>query len=314
MGMGTKTKKKGTGKKNSGQKSTPAFDVAKSLVKTEKLYDKLTLEMAKEYASAEYEDDIENLLFEYVVAARSRPGSTANPASSDWIPLAQLCVVRPIHSEEKDGEMDSSVAAAISYYCREIYHAACIASPSTFKGLPRNAVEYGVEPTDSFFKYVYEDVIQGKPSAGSIEEGGSTVVMTKAKAREVLGLEAGCADMASIKQAYRKMMFEHHPDRFVNQERTQEEKDASSNKFRSVKTAYEALSSGIRVSDSNGVARSWYESLGGKSRTEFVGPVELMSVDRAGDFCNKAFKAAICRIESEVPMAFVARNNQAAKR
>ncbi|KAL7518741.1 hypothetical protein ACHAWX_003551 [Stephanocyclus meneghinianus] len=325
MGMGVQTKKgqssKGMGKKSTSSKNdkkngtSQSFDVAKSLTKSEKLYEELLTESAKAYHAAdEFDEDNLDVTSEYVVAARAKPGSTSLTAASDWIPVAQICIIRPIHDEEKDGELDPSVPAAVSYYCREINHAACLASPSTFNSLPRNVVEYSVEPNDSFFKYVYEEVIRGKSSSGSFEDGGSTVLMTKSKAREILGLQAGCKDPGIIKQAYRKMAFDLHPDRFVNIERTQEEIDASSNKFLSVKIAYEALTSGVRGSvDANGDAKSWYESLGGKSRTEFFGPIDLMPMEKAGALCNKAFKSAVACIDPDLTMAFVARN-QAAKR
>lgn len=319
MGMGTTSKKKngskGTGKKaTKDKKNTASFDVAKALIKSEKLYDELLTESSKAYAAAEYEDDVIDITSEYVVAARVKPGTSSTSAASDWIPVAQVCVVRPIHGEDKDGELDPSVPTAVSYFCREIHHAACRASPSTFQSLPRNIIEYSVEPYHSFVKYVYEEVIEGKSSSGSIEEDGTTVAMTKTKAREVLGLETGCKDALLIKQAYKKLMFELHPDRFANDERAPDQIEAASKRFLSVKIAYEALTSGIRVDDANGDAKSWYASLGGKSRTEFVGPIELVSIEKAGSFCQKAFKAAVASVDPDVSMAFVARNQAAAKR
>lgn len=312
MGMGTKTK--GMGKKKSNSKEKKAsFDVAKALIKSEKRYDELLTESSKAYAAAEYEDEIVEITTEYVVAARAKPGS-ASGAASDWIPVAQVCVVRPIHGEDKDGELDASVPTAVSYYCREIHHAACRASPSTFQSLPRNNVEYSLEPYHSFVKYVYDEVIEGKSSSGSFEQDGTTVAMTKTKAREVMGLDSGVKDPAVIKQAYKKLMFELHPDRYNTEDRTQEEMDAASKRFLSVKVAYEALTSGVRGTEANGNAKSWYASLGGKSRTEFVGPIDLMSMEKAGALCNKAFKAAVASIDPDVSMAFVARNQAAAKR
>lgn len=308
MGTKKKTGSKGMGKK-ADKKAGTSFDVAKSLIKYEKRYDELVKEVEKAYSAAEYEDDIDEILTEYLVAARAKPGSSA--LASDWIPVAQIVVVRPVHGEELDGELDPSVPAAVSYFCREINHAACLASPSTFGSLSRNVVEYSVEPYESFIKYVYDEVIEGKPSSGSIEEGGETVAMTKTKARELLGLEAECNDAALIKQAYKKKMFELHPDRFVNEERTDDDKAASSNNFLNVKVAYEHLTSGVRTVDANGDSKSWYESLGGKSRTEFYGPIELMSLEKAGALCNKAFKSAVAVIDPELTRMFVGRNQNA---
>ena len=213
MGMGTKQKKngysKGMGKKSSkdNKKNGASFDVAKSLIKSEKLYDELLTESSKAHAAAEYEDDIVDITTEYVVAARAKPG-TSSGAASDWIPVAQVCIVRPVHGEDKDGQLDDSVHTAVSYYCREIHHSACRASHSTFQSLPRNQVEYSVEPYSSFVKYVYEEVIEGKSSSGNFEENGASIAMTKSKARQVLGLDIGCKDPTLIKQTYKKLMFE----------------------------------------------------------------------------------------------------------
>lgn len=212
MGMGTKQKKngssKGMGKKSSKDKKNGAsFDVAKALIKSEKLYDELLTESSKAQAAAEYEDEIVDITTEYVIAARAKPG-TSSGAANDWIPVAQVCIVRPIHGEDKDGELDPSVPISVSYYCREIHHSACRASPSTFQSLPRNQVEYSVEPYSSFMKYVYEDVIEGKSSSGNFEENGASIAMTKSKARQLLGLDIGCKDPTLIKQTYKKLMFE----------------------------------------------------------------------------------------------------------
>ncbi|KAL7507902.1 hypothetical protein ACHAXN_004994 [Cyclotella atomus] len=316
MGMGTKPSSKGMGKKSKDKKGTSSFDVAKALIKSEKRYDELLAEFNKANAAADYEDDMIDIATEYIVAARCKPGSSPASAASDWIPVAQVCVVRPIHGEDNDdGELDLSVPTAVSFYCREIFHAACRASPSTFQSLPRNHVEYSVEPYHSFIKYVYDEVIEGKSSGGgSFEENGATVVMTKAKAREILMLDAGCKDLSVIKQSYKRLMFELHPDRFANEGNTQEERDAASNRFLAVKVAYETLASGgVRVTEANGQAKSWYASLGGKDRSEFY-PIELMSMDKASALCNKAFKAAVAGVDPDVSMAFIARNQAAAKR
>jgi hypothetical protein len=320
MGMGTKPSAKGMGKKSTkdNKKGGASFDVAKALIKSEKRYDELLTEFNKANAAAEYEDDMIDIATEYVVAARTKPGSSPSSAASDWIPVAQVCVVRPIHGEDDDGEgeLDASVPVAVSFYCREIFHAACRASPSTFQSLPRNNVEYSVEPYHSFIKYVYDEVIEGKSSgSGSFEENGATVVMTKTKAREILGLDAGCKDLSVIKQTYKRLMFELHPDRIANgEDRTQEDVDAASNRFLSVKVAYETLASGgVRGTEADGQAKSWYASLGGKDRSEFY-PIQLMSMEKAVALCNKAFKAAVAGVDPDLCMAFIARNQAAAKR
>eukprot|EP00970_Alexandrium_tamarense_P006076 scaffold1020_cov182-Alexandrium_tamarense.AAC.22 len=322
MGMTTKGKKggasKGMGKMSAknDKKSAAPFDVSKALIKSEKLYEELMSESTKAYNAAEEgtEGDLD-ITTEYVIAARGKQSGASTPiaaSASDWVPVAQIVITRPVHAKDNDdGGFDSSVRASISYYCREINYAACLGSPSTFKSLPRNAVEYSVEPIDSFFRHVYEEVIEGK-NRNNFVEGDAKVSMTKTKAREILGLEAGCKDAVVIKQAYKRKAFERHPDRFVAEERTQDDIDTSPNQFLSVKMAYETLTSGVRGTvKANGDSQSWYESLGGKSRTEFLGPIELMSVEKAGALCNKAFKSAVAGLDPDLTMAFVARNQAA---
>ncbi|KAL7452752.1 hypothetical protein ACHAWC_004473, partial [Mediolabrus comicus] len=215
--------------------------------------------------------------------------------------------------------MESTLQAAISYYCREINYAACLSAPSAFQSLPRNNVEYGVEPIDSFMRYVYEDVIEGKKggngesssttangnaagsSSSSSSNGGG---MTKAQAREILELEAGVTDTTLIKTAYKKQSFKYHPDRV-----SEEDRASSSDKFGLIKRAYDTLNSGIRNSDK----QSWYESLGGRERNEFMGPITLLSMDKASALCNKAFRSAVVGIDPDLTMAFVARNQAAAR-
>ncbi|KAL7539409.1 hypothetical protein ACHAWF_006399 [Thalassiosira exigua] len=320
MGMATKPKGKKKNKKNSknggkgmGTTSPDKFDVAKAAIKSEKLYDELMSESIKALTSDEWDESEVDVTTEYIVAARRRPGAASTKSanggacasSSDWIPVAQIVVVRPVRADEEDEHerIASTVRAAVSHYRREINYAASLAAPSAFKSLPRNVVEYSAEPTDSFMKYVYEDVIEGK-AGESFVEGDAKVGMTKSKAREVLGLEAGCKDAAIIKRAYKLKSMESHPDRFAGSDRTKEDIDRSSERFALVKMAYEALNSGVREVDGNGAARSW---------TEFVGPIELMSADEAGALCGKAFKSAVVGLDPDLTMAFVARNQAAAR-
>ena len=313
---GKKKKKTNSSKNNKGmgKKSTDKFDVAKAMIKSEKLYEQITENWIKALNSDEWDEDEMDIMTEYVVAARCKPGSTltksnsALVSASDWIPVAQVCIIRPV---EDHGEYEENfVQAAISYYCREISYAATLAAPGAFQSLPRNIIEYSAEPLESFHKYVYEDVIEG--NSESFVDGDVKSSMTKSKAREILGLEAKCKDAALVKQAYRKKSLELHPDRFVNTDRTEKEIDDSNQQFTLVKMAYEALNSGVREVN-NGVSRSWYESLGGKSRTEFIGPIDLMSVDKASALCNKAFKSAVVGLDPDLTMAFVARNQAAAR-
>ena len=326
---GKKNKKNGASK-NIGS-SDKKYDVAKSMIKSEKLYDELMSESMKalQVDDDEWDESTMEITTEYIVAARCIPGSISTKASgaiasaSDWVPVAQIVIVRPVHLHEEEDESDElnpSVRATISYYCREISYTAALQAP-TLKSLPRSMMQYSAEPLDSFVKYVYEDVIEGKSVDTFIDpnnaEGGAKVSMTKSKAREILVLEPGCKDATLIKKAYKQQSMLYHPDRFIGSDKTKEEIDKSTARFGLVKMAFLALSSGVRSEVTNGepssqTTRSWYESLGGKARSDFVGPIDLISVEKASLLCNKAFKCAVVGLDSDLTMSFIARNNQQA--
>lgn len=356
MGMGgfssKASKMKSTGVANaSSSKKTSSFDVNSSLLKLERLYDELIAEANKAMMNSAIEDDddedsdsglLDSITSEYMVAARYVPSSTSKGPSlpgsasiSDWIPVSQMCIVRPVHTYETSTErghstfgLDEDVQLVISSYCREIYLAASLAAP-VFNSVPRNQIQYSVEPLDSFHKYVYDAVIEGKGSKSG--KGNDSSVMTKADARLILGLEEGCNDLSLIKKAYRSMSFSLHPDRFVGVERSDEEIKLASDNFARVRCAYDTLSSGIRNSDNSANAvengttgevtksgssnsnRSWYESLGGKARNGFFGPVELISAEKAKEkMATKAYKCAVAGLNHDTVMSFVARNQAAA--
>ena len=327
MATKPKGKKKGGGKKDKKKKSSTSsssatpYDVSAALIKNEKLYEELMAESTK--ALMNDDDDLYggiDLTTEYIIAARAKPdNSGASPslsaAASDWVPVAQLCIVRTISQDDnKDDDhesiMESTLTAAVSYFCREINYLGCLSAPSAFKSLPRNNVEYGIEPIESFMKFVYEDVIEGKNGNNGSSSGSSSSSngMSKAQAREILELEAGVTDAALIKTAYKKQSFKYHPDRI-----SEEDRETLSERFYDIKQAYETLNSGVRNKDANGSQQSWYASLGGRDRTDFLGPISLLSMDKASALCNKAFKSAVVGIDPDLTMAFVARNQSAAR-
>lgn len=306
MGMATRSKPK-KGKKQRKASATTPFDVAKSMVKSEKLYEELLVDSAKAWMNEDDDAPME-MTTEYIVAARGTPnGSNEAPptGAADWIPVVQLCLVRPDENDDEDAVVAAQLRAAVASYRREIHHAACLAAPSAFRALPRNGIEYSVEPLASFHRHVYEDVIEGKRGAGP--------GMTKARAREILDLEAGCTDAAGIKTAYRKQSYQHHPDRV-----REDDKEAASDRFAQIRTAYDTLNSGVRrtATSGNGAASSpssWYESLGGRDRTDFSGPLDLSSVEEVGALGNTACKSAVTGIDPDLAMTFVARNQAAAR-
>jgi hypothetical protein len=307
MGMATKSKKKSS-KKGKKKGSGPSFDVSKSMLKSEKLYDELLKEANKIQNNEDHKDHGHFTTNEYVIAARINPDVKADSipgasSVSDWVPVAQLCLTKPFEDERHDetAMKRQRLSSAISLYCREISYVASLGS-SIFKSIPRNFIQYSVEDIDSFHKYVYEDVIEGKNA-----DAKNDSVMTKVEAREVLKLADDCNDLSEIKQAYRKLSMKLHPDRFVGVERTEEEVEKSNDDFSKVKIAYESLQSGVRT---NG---SWYESLGGRSRTDFVGSLEMLSMDKAkAELEKRHYKCAIAGLTQETVMAFVTRNQLAA--
>lgn len=317
MATKPKGKKKG-GKKDKKKSASQPFDVSAALIKNEKLYEELMAESTK--ALMNDDDDLNgdiDLTTEYIIAARAKPDGSSSTfvGASDWVPVAQLCIVRSINQDDnKDDDhesvMESTLTAAVSYFCREINYLGCLSAPSAFKSLPRNNVEYGIEPIESFMKHVYEDVIEGKnnDNGGSNSGSSSSNGMSKAQARQILELDAGITDAAMIKTAYKKMSFKYHPDRI-----SEEDRETLSDRFYDIKQAYETLNSGVRNNGANGSNHSWYASLGGRDRSDFMGPISLLSMEKAGALCNKAFKSAVVGIDPDLTMAFVARNQSAAR-
>ena len=78
--------------------------------------------------------------------------------------------------------------------------------------------------------------------------------------------------------------------------------------FGRVNRAYDTLSSGVRE---EGV--SWYESLGGKERTGFVGPINLLPMGAAQESMTRhKAEAALCGLDPEMVQTFVARHLRSA--
>mmetsp|Transcript_22767 Transcript_22767/g.33902 ORF Transcript_22767/g.33902 Transcript_22767/m.33902 type:complete len:404 (-) Transcript_22767:59-1270(-) len=322
MGMGGGSSKSKNGKKDKkAKKMGAAFDVSASVLRSEKLYEELCTESAKSIFredNSDYDLYSDELIHtEYVIAARyNNNGAAPTPAGfasvSDWVPIAQLCINRPVSSESstsETGSLDPRVRTAVSYFCRELYFTACLAAP-IFKSVPRNSVQYSAESVDSFHRYVYQDVIEHKNHKEDDDN-----VMTKSRARQVLELEEGCTDLNLIKSAYKKKMLQLHPDRFVGVDRTEEEVKDAEKLYADSRLAFDALSSGVRDTSSTTASsssnKSWYASLGGRSRTEFYGPIDLLTIDEAKGLF-KAFKSAVAGLEYDTVMAFVARNQAAA--
>jgi hypothetical protein len=304
MGM-AKTKTK-NGEKSA---STP-FNVNASLARLEKKYDELTKAnnvktLKKDNDDDDGEDDTMSssssslddvVTTEYVVAARA-PGHVA-----DWVPIAQFCVARTAsQAATSDGAADPLLRAAVSYHCRELSHVATLGS-RVFQSVPRNLLQYAVETLDSFHKHVYEPAVQGKN-----DDVNNDNVMTKQEARLVLNLVNGDGDDKSeIKRSYRALSFEWHPDRFVGTERSPQEIADAVERYSRIKLAYDTLNSGVRD-----VGKSWYQSLGGKARTDFIGPLQLLPLDAAKQLLEAdGVATALSGMCPKIVQGFVARSQQ----
>lgn len=297
MGMAVAPKKNGKKKKNA------PFDVNASLMRLEKRYDEILRANAKAIQSDDDVDQDDIATTEYIIAARSAKASDAKSVA-DWVPVAQICIARPLRdAESSEGVADDSVQAVVSHYCREIFHAATLGSPM-FRSLPRNEIQYSVETLDSFHKHVYETIVDRKKESNKVEGEA----MSKIEARVVLKLEDDVDDMSIIKQAYRSLSFELHPDRLVMKDMCPEEVRSASKEYARVKLAFETLSSGVRKNQG-----SWYESLGGRARTDFL-PISLMSLEKAKDYMRRVkMESAVVGLDSEIIQTFVIRNQAASK-
>jgi hypothetical protein len=357
MGKSSNDKNKKKAKKGGGpttKNNSNNFDAKASLMRLEKRFDELQRESAKQLAGDQDDEDddeeqedprwasdtpasdaaavaaaaaAENakLFSEYIVAVRgagAAGSSSSSSAVADWIPVGHLCVSRPMTSltfTENDDALSATIReAAISSFCRELSYVASLGA-KIFSTVARNELQYSVEPMDSFYKFVYEAVVKGS-SGDKKKDQEEASSMTKAQARAMLDLqEGGEYDKAEIKQAYRKLSFQYHPDRLGTDGLVDGASSNSNNSttatltlappttktFALIKLAYETLSSGIR--GAQGI--SWYESLGGKDRMEFCGPVPLLPRDAAQETLERHnVSCGLVGLDPAIVQSFVARN------
>lgn len=301
-GMGktaTKPKAKNGVGKPSDSASKVSFNVNSSLLRLEKRYEEISLASAKILAQDESKDSPDDLVTtEYIVAARV-VGKTQRSSIPDWVPIAQLCLSRAASdANTSEGVFDPAIRAAVSLYCRELSLAASIGAP-LFQSVARNEMQYSVESMDSWHKHVYQVVIKGKN-----EDDKNEGVMTKLEARKALQLEGDINDKSEIKRAYRKLSFALHPDRFIGTDKSDEDIKLATDEYARVKLAYETMSSGVRDA-----GKSWYESLGGRARTDFAGPVDLLPLSKAESILQgNGIQSAIAGIASGTVQSFMVRS------
>ena len=341
MGMGSisKNKEKKGAPIGSTNNNTP-FNVNASLARLEKKYDYLTKANAKVIRRKDDDDDDDDNEGEKTVASTETPDGDNDELNDkqidivdieedyiivtseyvvairaegyvdDWVPIAQFCLARTSQQAAvSDGVTDPAIQAGVSYYCRELSHVATLGS-RIFQSIPRNLLQYSVETLDSFHKHVYETTIStnGGSSNNKKDDPNNTNSMTKLDAREVLELINGDAeDKSAIKRAYRTMSFAYHPDRFIGIDRTTEEIEVAHTKYLRIQLAYDTLNSGIRNTNSTS-SISWYQSLGGKARTDFVGPISLVSIDSGKSILEtNQIESAITCMSPSIVQTFVAR-------
>jgi hypothetical protein len=268
--------------------------VQSSIIRLEKKYDELLLWHAKNLQKDE-DETVETVTTEYVVATQA-VGYVA-----DWVPVGQLCLARRSDHDADESCIKDLLTAAVSMYCRELSHVASMGS-KVFQSVPNTQLQWSVEPVDSYYKHVH-DAAKGKQNDASSESS-----MTKLEARSELEIPLDLVDLKEIKQVYRKLSFKWHPDRFVGQEQSNDDAQAASDRYARIKLAFETLSSGTRDQ-----GKSWYESLGGKSRTDFM-TVKLQSIASAEAVfetfvsTNRKVETGMCRLDPDTVQSFVARS------
>jgi hypothetical protein len=308
---------------SSSTTTTPIFNVNASLIRLEKRYEELQRAVAKAMASSDDDTSSETITTtEYIVAAR------ALGHIDDWVPIAQLCVARPLQGDgqQKDNNEHSNnnneYAAAssssssssllihlVSQYCRELSQVAVIGS-TRFQSIPRTLLQYAIEPETSFHKFVYDPVVKGNLEQVEGE------IMTKAMAKQVLELEdlpdangsTSQDDKSRLKSAYRKKSFQYHPDRFIGQDLSEEIASANAMEYSRVQRAYETLVSGA---GGGTTGSSWYASLGGRARNEFRGPLDLIPIATAVEsVIQQKVDSALIGLNPSIVQQFVARSHQ----
>ena len=300
-------------------------------MRLEKKYEELTQADAKRMAkqasedqsiwSVETEDPEEALLSEYIVAIRS--STTSAEAVADWVPVAQLVLSRKVQSipnhpdkGEDDHESGLLLQSAVSLYCRELAQVAVLGSRA-FATVPRNNLLYSVENTHSFYKHVYDNIIEDAKNEDS---------MTNAEAREILGLQddtkkkqsTNTLDLATLKKRYRTLSMEFHPDRMIGQ--SEEAQRDATVQFSLIKHAYETLLAGGAVDQSSSSSSSstvtsgssWYESLGGRARSDFCKIEQtLFPFETAQTNLDvRGVESALVGLDPDLVQAFVARNSR----
>ena len=313
-----------------GAEKKGTTDAAKALLaRSEKLFEELEEVAAAEGASADEEDsgggnsDSSDLILRYfIVAARlkgEKERQTATGAAkqlTDWVPVVQLAVLGQQRLKVQDEEFLGKTTSALA---RETLHALTSAVPSLKAAVSGPMLEYSAEPMSSFEKFIY--VMYDK---SFLEKGQEA--MTRAEAAAAFEIDSPDeVDAGELKRQYRKLSAALHPDN--NQGLEGAEAEAVAERFRKVQEAYIVLGSQVVSGEKAGekagknagekagknAVASWYESVGGGDRLDFMGPLEMGAVGKAARGAELGhalggWSQAICGIEPDITQFFASRN------
>lgn len=295
----SKNKKNG-GKTVNKKKTTPVvIDIKASLLRHEKLYDQLLVKAATRNNEGDDDEDEDESTTadnnnqqlsttEYVVAVRDKTRKNLD----DWIPFGHLVLCSNTMEEKLEQQMKQ---ACVTLYCREL---AMLAEKGAkaLSLVARQDMEYSLEPIDSFQKHVYDVVVATKDKDMTVQQALEIMQIQDTDMQEL--------DMSTVKRQYRRLAFEHHPDRHD----LEEDKAMAGQRYDQLQQAFERLtqSGTIRKQGS-----SWYESLGGRARTDFSA-VQLISASDAQRIIDTAVNihqgSAVTGMDPEIVQAFIARS------
>lgn len=207
---------------------------------------------------------------------------------SDWIPVALLNLACGSSAPDPTSLVPSALGACI----KEVLECGCQAIPSLRK-VGRETLEYSYEPVDSFETHVYTG-LEGRKER-------------RVEAAKTLGIEQG-ASAAEVKKAHRKLMQALHPDSFIGDE---EGAEAAKERMLEVQDAYAELGGGQGAGSG-----SFYESIGGKARVSFSGPLakEVLAplgrprVEQTTAYEEGGWRAGVMPMATDITREFITRN------
>ena len=250
----------------------------------------------------------------FIVAARADGARLASSsvtslgALSDWVPIASLLLVT-----RDDTPAERVRADALASLCRELGECVRSSEAKPPPGVPLAALEYAVEPVDSFLEHVHDAVLGAQDG----EKGGDIARRGALRALGVSDADAD-ADPRAVRRAYRALAARLHPDA-QPADASDAARAAAKAEFARVSAAYQALGGSAAGAGAGAEpGRSWYEGLGGRERGDaFSGALALegMAVERdamRAPLASGGWRAAVSRLDSDVIHAVASRNTMRA--